>query len=396
MSLRKRSCGSFPFWFACAMFLSATIADVCSAECERLSDPAGATPSDLVTYRLDDLSGVELLGLDGSRVRASSLHEPVPELTRTGVMPPVVWANLIDVALYHNDRGTLNYQFASHSGHLRLCRLEAVGGGRGSLERLEYDEAGYLIGWQRLINHDGKWQAIEHRCFGYTVGGLISSFAKASVPVDCRHLDSGQIQQIYVRESTGRLTRVIDRDLVPRDLEQIIKATTRVILFDGHGVASHIIETDRDGDPIQFPVANDGWQAGLTRATRQRWIKITGPHLEVDLYGSVISQDLPDADRRKWDIVLVKRIGPGDDPDSTCLMREIERPIASGKTDARGRIPLTDEQQSEIWAIARSHPDQICLRMGADSYSIRAPYPKPDWIRCLDPKDSHPLACPTH
>jgi hypothetical protein len=361
-------------------------------DCEALTGSVLPHPKSLVTYQLPDLSGVELLARDGSRVPIRRGDALAPKLTLDGVLPPWHWANAADVALYHSDAAETRYLFAPRVDGLRLCRIEhRPPDDGGSIERLEYDNAGRIVGWQQMSYKKRKWQVDEHRCFIYNGGGRLTGYAKAKELLDCGDLRPEQIQLSYVYDTSGRMTRVIDRDSFPRNLEEYDRPHTTVVLFNSEGRASYMIETDSQGEPIQLPVdpkPERSGESGIVPAY-QPGSKI-GPNVDITMTdpGGV---PLPN---REWQIVLVKAaVEPDDGPDRICW-RDTERMLAEGTTSRDGRVQLSTPQKKQIWSLALAHPNRVCMHSGADAYLLRTAYPKENWIRCLDPQQSEASACP--
>jgi hypothetical protein len=378
---------------ASVLTLAAASVAAHAVDCEPLSGAVGPAPKGFVTYRLGDLSAVELLARDGSRVPIRRGDQPAPTLTRDGVLPPTHWANAADVAVYNDDHTRVRYLFASGLDGLRLCRIEFGADHGGPIERLAYDDAGRIVGWQKLHYAGRKWQVDQQRCFMYGSSGQLTGYARASASLECANLKSEQVQLSYVHDATGRLTRVIDRDPPARNLEDYGKPRTTVVLFNGQGHASHMIETDSDGDPIQLPVDRTPERSGGDgiAAAYQPGVKI-GANVNIVLADPGRSP-LPN---REWQIVLIKAVvEPYDRPDRVCI-REIERVFADGTTDEDGRVQLTAAQKEEIWTLVRAHPNRVCMRAGPDAYILRIPYPKEDWGHCLDARQSEAWACPAH
>lgn len=104
-------------------------------DCEPFSAVAGAPPPGLVSYRLPDLSSIDLLGRDGSRVRADT-SSPVPTVTRNSAEAPQPsrhWTVLADLSVYNGAKGRDIYRLSSGAGDLRPCRIEHREGDEGTI-----------------------------------------------------------------------------------------------------------------------------------------------------------------------------------------------------------------------------------------------------------------------
>jgi hypothetical protein len=352
-------------------------------DCEPLTATAGSPPPGLVTYQLPDLSGIDLLGRDGSRVR-SNTAAPSPTLTRTGAevpAPSLHWTNLADLAVYNDAQGENRYLLSTQSGGFRLCRIEHNNRHGRTMERFEYDTAGRLTGWQMLFAGDGEWKVSDHRCFHYGAGGLLTSYASAPEFVDCRHPKPEHVQAYYLRGDAGKLTRVIKFGPTLR----AEKPNITVILFDGQGTATHFILHDWGGGLVQFPVLAENLDEVYIP---RNFITVKSRHFEIALTDNGLAES-----NSPWEIVLGEADASADD---YLTQSKNVRVFAKGTTDGEGRVLLSPVRKRLLWSFVNAHPDRACLMFYSHCISIRTVYPEDEWARCIDPAQRDPEACHAH
>ena len=364
-----------------SLLLGSTAAGL-AQDCEPLSPVVGPPPSGLVSYQLPDLSGIDVLGRDGSRVRADT-NAPAPTVTRFSAeapQPSSHWAVLADLSVYNDAKGRDVYWLSSGTGELRLCRIEHREGDEGTAERFEY-RAGRLTGWQWLVREQGAWRVSEHRCFNYDAEGRLTGYASASRVANCGNPKPADYQEYYLRGEAGKLTHVIELNRK----QEGRRSDTAVALFDGQGTATQFVAQDQDGDPLQFPIIADKLDI---LELPGRYIKLKARKFQI----AITDDDIIEANS-PWEIVLGDAEATSDD---YLTQFAHVRLFAKGTTDEKGRVHLSAAQQGELWDFINAQAGRTCLMFYSHCIPIVAPYPADEWARCIDPGQRDPAACRAH
>ncbi|AOI73525.1 hypothetical protein [Burkholderia ubonensis] len=402
--------------FALAAGLAA--APFAHAVCDPTDAALAAMTSVAVDFPLDDAGA--LLGLDGSRVKASDLDDPL-RVTLDGRARPTLWAEQVDWSVYRLlgkrvGPTTLFFDQAA-DGTRHLCRVEQNGftdafenkrealltreesdryayerrhGGAGNraadaraaepgdyrLERklvLQYDGAGRLAGFDTFGRDRDAGERTPPAqtgrvCLRYDAHGWLA----ASGADVCDGRAGDQSGLVYVHDADGRLLRVIRRE----------DGAVQVRTFDAQGKpgALYLASSGQKALPHRLPEIRDAYDLS---DREQRTLVLDGP-----------SWTIPpvDSDDYAWRFLLL----PGDESAGGIIaFRDDElQLLAAGKSGRNGAIRLTAAQKRRIWEAARDRPGRVIWNYapGQDLVVIAA-MPDAVWRQCAGASDRTPDAC---
>lgn len=353
-----------------------------------------------------------LLGLDGGGVSASMFHLPKGELSEGVFDIPPHWAEKVDWSAYANRHGGISLFTLYFDDERRLCRLEtyrlshefftthlkrwderdlgasirltdALRQGKQADAELEslmifdYDALGKLIRARRFgVDDSNKITLREQMCYFWdSQSRLIGEIAQKSA---CPQKIPINASPRYFYSLQGKIRREIyqSQEVVLQEGQAQFSNMANVVVYDSEGVSAHYLH-DANRDVYRKPLADFKPQEGVTASIDD--LTVT-PNWQLTL----LDFDMP-RKNADWSIKkLVDGVSPYTEDVSLSQEDIWLKPLMQGKTDAKGRIQLSPQQQKVLWAAVSENPGRYFME-----YSFRIQvrlYPKVDdrtWAACL-------------
>lgn len=344
---------------------------------------ASALPSVPITVNLND--DHMLLGHQGERVAA---QRQLITVGTGGDLMPQTWIDKVDWSAYRiNPDANPGGSRAAPSRLVfdtdgRLCRIERYRTGRGAAQleggvALAYDANGALSGYVEYEETAGagprRFTAARRACLQRNAQGQLTAF----VSDGCTTTGGSGPTRHYVRDSTGRLLRIVDTQS-PQD-------ALAVQIMDAQGKAgpryvqrqpSYSMAAVSDA-PYAYP---DPPERSADRLL---------PLFQKNL--SRLPTEVPDND---WRVVRIKDDVPLDEEDMVSWDPDTQIVLAQGKTDAQGDAVLSPAQQQQTWQAMRDYPWRVFFYRDPMSRVMLLPaMPPAQWKACSDPANMAEDAC---
>ena len=358
----------------------------------------------------------ELLGLYGARVRVTSNLFGQPEVAqgpRMVIKTP--WVDLVDWAVYHHTENIawptpIVYGEIDDQGRWHVCRIEGrtwqpafqssdeetgnfkvlpmAGLMTQWVRQLEYDDRGRVTGertlaWnaeQRGFREDGS------TCLKYSNDGAVIEYATRDAGRCGTAAKPGDLQESYVHDVQGHLVRTITREFrteehpSTRAHKTVSHPLVKVYGPDGNLVAMY--REDERRRPYRVVTSSragggrdqiDTWVVSAENALQFRWTEHGLPVAATD-----------------WQVVVVPH-------SATDILEHLYgRPaaLASGTTDAQGRITMAPGQRHKVWRALHEAGQSVVFTYNSFRTVLLVPQvPDNVFKTCRDPGQTAREAC---
>lgn len=365
----------------------------------------------------DDLDlGLELLGIDGSRVRVlpDLMGKPAAEGGRMTLAAP--WPDRVDWPVYHRADLALQptpvlYGEADAQGRMQLCRIELrtlteayrdrdpsdgkpppIGAAdlqTAQVEQLQRDDQGRATGLQ-VVSWDTEKNTWEQRgatCAVYGPDGALTELSQRAAGRCDQAAAADDSREVYLHDPQGRLVRSI---IGESRMEQ--NPATGQFGFAGHPLVTvyapggQVLATYREdagGRPYRWPASP---LLGEGRDQLEAWVIASADGLQIRW-----TEDGLPASETPWQVIVV----PGSTPKLSDYLFGYPKPLAKGTTRADGRITMDAASRRKVWE-ALNTPGQIVV-FTYRSFRTMALMPAvKDTVfkACLDPAQAGRDVCP--
>lgn len=354
-----------------------------------------AVPPGTRVINAPDLTGAQLLGLDGSRVTAAYRIEP---LVKEGkLLVPAPWPNRVDMPLYDQATEGLSewsrYVFEQAGRGWRVVRVESIRAPDDenpapsvqTVERFRYDSTDRLVAWgQWQVSETGSLEPSDQRCFRYRDDGKLVAYLQGAGLTDCDRADAQrQADEVWqaVYDDKGALLRLLQTLPARPSIDGTPgKPRERVTLYRPEGESTAYIETDNEGQPVQRairkPTSDYEFEPGR--------IKLGGVNFRILVDDGELPGESFPVPHAAWSIV---RLGPVTSwqSDASIQIYEPQKVLAKGKTDKKGFVNLTPALQATVWQEVQAFPGRVFIRIPPrQPFELVVAYPADRWAHCLD------------